>query len=66
MARAISTNHLFPDIHDEGKIKRYGLTIGIAVLSVLLTLFVVWAAYIGFENQFGPGGPSGPEQNQRP
>jgi hypothetical protein len=66
MARTISTDHLFPDVHDEGKIKRYGLSIAIAVLSLLLTLFVIWAAYTGSQNQFGPGGPSVPAGSTGP
>ncbi len=42
MARTKSTDHYLPDIHDEGKIKRYGLSIGIAALVVLGLLFLIW------------------------
>ena len=66
MARTIFTNHYLPDIHDEGKIKRYGLSIVIALLAVLLILFVAWATYTGSHNQFGPGGPSDPAGSTRP
>lgn len=51
MAETKSTDHLLPDIRDEGKIKRYGFMIVIAVLVVLLFLFVAWATYRGQLNQ---------------
>ncbi len=53
MARTISTDHNLPDIHDEGKIKRYGLSIAIAALVLLLLGFVVWAADISSYINFG-------------
>lgn len=51
MARTISTDHYLPDIHDEGKIKRYGLAIVITVLAMILLAFVIWATYTGQLNQ---------------
>jgi hypothetical protein len=53
MARTISTNHNLPDIHDEGKIKRYGLAIAIAALIIALLLFIVWAANYSSQINFG-------------
>jgi hypothetical protein len=65
MARTVSTDHNFPDIHDEGKIKRYGLSIFIVLATIVLLLFVIWATNIGWQNQFGPAGPS-PSERTRP
>ena len=45
MARTKSTDHNLPDIHDEGKIKRYGLSIAIAALVILGLLFLVWTIF---------------------
>jgi hypothetical protein len=66
MARTSPFNHYRPDIHDEGKIKRYGMMITIVVLAIVLALFVAWATYFGLRNQFGPGGPSSPPESGRP
>ena len=65
MARTKSTDHLLPDIHDEGLIKRYGFAIAIGVGVILLLLFVVWTTMTGWQNQFGPNGPSAPAQSGR-
>jgi len=64
MAKTISTHHNWPDIHDEGRVKRYGLFIATAILCIITALFLVWAVYTGRQNQFGPGGPSAPAQTR--
>ena len=64
MAKTISTHHNWPDIHDEGRVLRYGLFIAIGFAVVVLLLFVILSARIGLQNQFGPGGPSAPPQTQ--
>jgi hypothetical protein len=53
MARTISTDHNLPDIHDEGKIKRYGLSIAIAAVIVMLLLFIAWAVNYSSQINFG-------------
>ena len=58
MAKSVLTQHNLPDIHDEGKIKRYGVFIAYAVVTIALLLFVFWATSVGWNNQFGPNGPS--------
>ncbi len=51
MAKPNSTDHLMPDIRDEGKIKRYGLFIFTGVAVVVLFIFFIWTTYIGQRNQ---------------
>ena len=63
MAKPISTDHYLPDIHDEGKIKRYGLSIVIAVLVMILLAFVIWATYTGRQNQQRTNDPAQPAQS---
>lgn len=53
MARTISTDHNLPDIHDEGKIKRYGFAITLLALVALLLGFVIWAADVSSYINFG-------------
>jgi hypothetical protein len=56
MARTISTNHFAPNVNDEGLVKRYGLTIAIAVLCVALFLFFAWATDWSEHYSFGSSG----------
>ena len=56
MARTFSTDHNWPDIHDEGKVKRYGLSIAIAVLVIIGLLFVAWATDWSEHYNFGSSG----------
>jgi hypothetical protein len=52
MARTMSTHHNWPDVHDEGRVKRYGIFIATGLVILLLALFVAWASDIGGHKSF--------------
>jgi ABC-type uncharacterized transport system permease subunit len=51
MGKSVLYNHNLPDIHDEGKIKRYGVFIVFGAAVVALFIFVFWTTSIGLQNQ---------------
>lgn len=62
MGKTVSTDHYLPDIHDEGKIKRYGLSIFIGAAALVLLILFIWITYIGLQNQHSVERPGGAPQ----